>query len=228
MTKPTPKKLIPIIIGAIVIIALIVLYLALRDPEVVAQNKAKRIATRYLHEKYGVTLEADSVTGGIMRGAEYSVHFKVSENRAFLAGVDLDTKNVVYESYVKTYILDQFEKAYVDELKTYWDSDAKIKFDSYIMYANDKFLMKDKSINMERAKSLEKYDLWVVTDNPDKKDMADSIYKSLVYLKHNDVMIKDFYIADSSGFAELKHYVLEDVDQYKDADEILEALEKQN
>lgn len=218
------------IFALVVLIILIILTVSIyfySGTEAAAKIKARRIAREYMRKEYGVTLEADDVSESVFKRIDYNVIYRLSSTSTVYVGVSLEKEEVVYDNYVEAYIFDKINQRYREEVETIWDYQAEIEIDGNIIYPEDKFLSKDKKIDYERAMRSEDFELQIITRTYNLEQSANAIYNSMVYFKQSDIKLERILYYDFSGdtMEDEKIYILEDLDQFKDAATVLDYLE---
>ena len=215
-----------IIISVILLVAVVACIFVYSGTESAKMNKAERIADNYMKSRYGASLEYDNIMDGFMLGADYTVFFKVSDTVTVYAGVSLEDKKVVYENYVRAYIVDILDQSYREKIASIWDRQAEAEFECNLFFEEDKYLLADKKIDYDRAIREEEFVLNISSDSFDLDQSAGAIYNTIAYLKDNDVKLGEIRYHDySSGdYDSYKHYYLKDVDQFENADMVLEYL----
>ena len=207
-----------------VLILSAVLFYAYCGTEAAEISKAKRISRKYLKKEYGVSLEVDRVIPGIL--TDYLVIYKLSSTATVYVGISMEKEKVVSDNYVEACIFDKMNQNYREEAESIWDHQAEVEIGGVILYPEDKYLSKDKKIDYDRAMYGSEFDLIITTRTYNLEQSANAIYNTLSYFKRNDIKLSRILFYDFSG-GELKYYktyVLEDLDQFKDADMILDYL----
>ncbi len=222
--KNKTKKyiLIKILIAILICVSGIGVFCHFRKPE----NKARRIADKYLKDEYGVSLESYEVTEGVAIGADYSVLYKLSDDSIVFVSVSSKKEKALYDNYVQSYILDKLNKAYREEIELIWDKQADVEFNGYLLFPEDKYLSQDKKIDYQRAFHTDEFELTICTETFNLEQSANAIYNSIVCLKEKNVKLSKIKYYDYSGerLKDYKHYILSDLDRFENSDMILEYL----
>ena len=219
------RRVIFVILVALVLIGSVCIFLY-SGTESAKMHKAIRIADNYMRSKYDASLEYNNISGGILLGADYTVYFKVSDTVTVYAGVSLENKTVVYENCVDALVEDKMNQSYSEKIESIWDKQAEVNFECGWFFEDDKYLLPDKKIDYDRAMHGEEFEVNIISDSFNLDQSAGAIYNTIAYLKENDVKISKirFHDYSSDDYDEYKHYYLEDVDQFENADMVLDYL----
>lgn len=215
-----------VVIAMLAFLEILAVFFIWKNAEVGKQYFAKRIANKYLKEEYGAELEVYEISDAAFMMADYSVRYKISDKIKVYVGVSLKERKVIYDNYLEAYIFDKMNQKYCESIEEIWDKQADVEFDGFLSKPEVYYYTKGVGIDYEKAMNEEAFDLHISTEDSTLEQNAHALYRTFSYLKENNIKIGQITFSCFSGDGHIVHdyYIIEDIDQFTDADMILEYL----